>query len=282
MKTLLIKREELLERSKSPKEILPLGGIARLPKVFALHGTTREIAEGIVRGGGFDRAGLERSAQEIKGVGDGFYFYVASGQGFRFGADWEEQVSVNEIRTSFVGAAKAVNYYARFAMGGYVEGSPRYPCVETGIARKGLAALVFSMDIEALGLLRDDLTIEIKGHEVSGPFPKYLPIEELERGSGMIRVLGMVATDVRVSDLLDGMHIEMLQRDDLGSRGPLLRRDGSSVIAGPMARRLYDDKGEVVSVSGPTEFGLARQLSVLSRIQELFTEKAADLLTKDA
>ncbi len=215
----MIEKEDIRRMPRKPAELLPPDSIARLPAIFGLHGTTAISAGRLVGSDGFGAGMLSEIAGKIGGIPDAFYFYVASGRGFDFRKGWEWRVKVSEIRESILGATKAVNWYSRFSLKGWLEHDLHKLGLPAARAH-GLGVVIFALTQEAYGKMRDDETIELKGDPVRGPFPKYIEAADLD----VIRIerMGAVMTGPELSaelsrlepDELDILDSYIVQREE--------------------------------------------------------------------
>ena len=75
--------QDLNNPPKRLGEILAPDKLARLPEIFAMHGTTASSAKEIIGPDYFDAEKLKDVASKICGESDAFYFYTTSGRGFK-------------------------------------------------------------------------------------------------------------------------------------------------------------------------------------------------------
>ncbi len=247
--------EDIKPTPKRPAELLPPDSIIRTPAIFGLHGTTAISAARLAEGDGFDAGMLGEIAGKIGGIPDSFYFYVSSGRGFDFRRGWQGRVKVSEVRESIIGATKAVNWYSRFSLKGWLE----YDLFKLGLPAArvhGLGVVVFALTQEAYGKMKDDDTIELKGDPVRGPFPRYLEAGEL----ATIRIarMGAVMTGPELS-----AELSRLEPDEL------------DFLESYMSRR---DKEREMPEWERT-LGRDPKMERFARLRDVFTEKIADILT---
>ncbi len=207
----MIGKEDVRRTPKAYAELLPPDRISRVPRIFGLHGTTASAAAELAGSDGFSVGALNDAAGRIGGIPDAFYFYVGSGRGFDFRKGWDTRVKVSEIRESIIGATKAVNWYSRFSLKGWLE----HDLFKMGMPQArahGLGVVIFALTQESYGKMKDDETIELKGDPVRGPFPKYLEADEL--ASARIARIGAVITDPEISALLSRIEPDYLDMVD--------------------------------------------------------------------